>query len=75
MGFASWLLSNVLGIILVLILAIFLFAIFATYVFPHLGPGLNPRVVTIGPCISAGIVAAIIGGLITVRLRRWLETE
>ncbi len=29
MGFASWLLSNVLGILLVLILALFLFGVFS----------------------------------------------
>ncbi len=73
MGFASWLLSNVLGILLVLILSLFLFGVFSMYVFPALAADLDPRVQTIGPCIAAGIVAAIIGGSITVRLRTWLE--
>ncbi len=75
MGFASWLLSNILGILLVLILALFLFGVFSTYVFPYIGSGLDNRVLTIGPCLAAGIVAAVLGGTITVRLRRWLDTE
>ena len=75
LGFASWLLSNVLGILLVLLLALFLFGIFSTYVFPYIGAGLDNRVLTLGPCLAAGIVASLLGGTITVRMRRWLETE
>jgi hypothetical protein len=74
-GFAGWLLSNILGILLVIILALFLFGIFSTYVFPLIGTNLDNRVVTLGPCIAAGIVASLMGGAITVRLRRWLDTE
>ncbi len=73
MGFWSWLLSNILGFILVIILALFLFAVFATYVFAPIGSDLGVRVATLGPCIAAGIVASIVGGLITRRLRDWLE--
>lgn len=75
MGFASWLLSNILGILLVLLLALFLFGVFSQYVFPNIGSGLDNRVLTLGPCLAAGIVASILGGSITVRLRRWLDTE
>jgi len=73
MGFASWLLSNVLGIMLVLFLSVFLFGVFSEFVFPAIGADLDPRVQTLGPCIAAGVVAAILGGTITVRLRRWLD--
>lgn len=75
MGFAGWLLSNILGVLLVLILALFLFGVFSQYVFPNIGSGLDNRVLTLGPCLAAGIVASILGGSITVRLRRWLDTE
>jgi hypothetical protein len=74
-GFASWLLSNVLGILLVIILALFLFGVFSVYVFPYIGSGLDNRVMTLGPCLAAGIVASLLGGTITMRMRRWLETE
>ena len=73
MGVWSWLLSNVLGIILVIILALFLFAVFGMYVFPAFGGTIDPRVATLGPCIAAGIVASVVGGLITRRMRDWLE--
>jgi|MudIll2142460700_1097286.scaffolds.fasta_scaffold726653_2 hypothetical protein len=73
MGFASWLLSNVLGILLVLILSLFIFGVFSEYVFPAFATDLDPRVQTLGPCIAAGIVAAVLGGTITVRMRNWLE--
>jgi hypothetical protein len=75
MGFASWLLSNILGIVLVLILSLFLFGLLSTYVFPAFGADIDPRVQTIGPCLAAGVLAAILGGTVTVRLRRWLDRE
>lgn len=75
MGFASWLLSNILGIVLVLILSLFLFGVLSTYVFPALGADLDPRVQTIGPCLAAGVIAAVLGGTVTVRMRRWLDRE
>ncbi len=71
MGFASWMLSNVLGILLVLILSMFMFGVFSEYVFPAFAADLDPRVQTLGPCIAAGIVAAVLGGTITMRIRIW----
>lgn len=76
MAFTSWLLSNVLGILLVMVLAVFLFGILATYVFPLLlPPGSDPRYITMGPCIVAAIVASLVGGFLTARMRVWLERE
>lgn len=75
MAASSWLLSNVLGLILVMVLAIFLYGVMAELFYQWLPPGGDPRVATIGPCIVAGIVASILGGFLTARLRIWLETE
>ena len=75
MAFSSWLLSNVLGILLVLTLAVFLYGIFSTYIFQDLAVGTDPRVASLGPCVAAGLIASIAGGFITARLRVWLETE
>ena len=76
MAFSSWLLSNVLGILLVMVMGVFLFGLLATHVFPVLlPPGSDPRYTTIGPCIVAAIVASIVGGFLTARLRVWLERE
>lgn len=75
MAFSSWALSNVLGLILVMVLAIFLYGVMAQIFFEAVPPGTDPRVATLGPCIVAGLVAAILGGFLTARLRIWLETE
>ncbi len=75
MAFSSWLLSNVLGIILVMTLAIFLYGIFAEIFYEALPPGSDPRMATIGPCVAAGLIASIIGGFLTARMRVWLERE
>lgn len=75
MALSSWLLSNILGILLVMMLALFLYGVFAEYVFSGLSTGTDPRMTTMGPCIAAGLVASIVGGFITARLRLWLETE
>ena len=75
MAFSSWALSNVLGLILVMVLAIFLYGIMAQIFFEAVPPGTDPRVATLGPCIVAGLVASIVGGFLTARLRVWLETE
>lgn len=75
MAFSSWLLSNVLGIILVMSLAIFLYGLLAGVFYQYLPPGMDPRVATIGPCIVAGLVASIAGGFLTARMRVWLERE
>ena len=64
-----------LGLILVMVLAIFLYGVVAQIFFETVPPGTDPRVATIGPCIVAGLVASIIGGFLTARLRIWLETE
>lgn len=75
MAFSSWLLSNVLGIILVMSIAIFLYGILAGIFYEALPPGTDPRMATIGPCITAGLVASIVGGFLTARMRVWLERE
>jgi len=75
MAFFSWLLSNVLGIILVMTLAIFLYGIFAELFYEALPPGTDPRMATIGPCVAAGLIASIVGGFLTARMRVWLERE
>ena len=75
MAFSSWALSNILGLILVMVLAIFLYGLMAQLFFELLPPGSNPRVATLGPCIVAGLVASIIGGFLTARLRIWLDRE
>ena len=75
MAFFSWFLSNVLGIILVMTLAIFLYGIFAELFYETLPAGTDPRAATIGPCIAAGLIASIIGGFLTARMRVWLERE
>jgi len=75
MAFSSWLLSNVLGIILVMTLAIFLYGIFAELFYEALPSGSDPRMATIGPCVAAGLIASIMGGFLTARMRVWLERE
>lgn len=75
MAFSSWLLSNILGIILVMTLAIFMYGVFAELFYSAVPPGTDPRVATMGPCVAAGVIASIIGGFLTARLRVWLETE
>ncbi len=75
MAVSSWLLSNVLGILLVLVMAIFLYGIFMTYVFGEIAAGTDPRVGSIGPCLAAGLVSSIVGGILTARMRLWLEKE
>jgi hypothetical protein len=74
MAFSSWFISNILGILLVMVLAMFLYGIF-TEVFAAAASGSDPRITTMGPCIAAGLVASLIGGFLTARLRAWLETE
>ncbi len=75
MAFSSWALSNILGLILVMVLAIFLYGLMAQLFYEVLPPGTDPRAATLGPCIVAGLVASIIGGFLTARLRIWLDTE
>ncbi len=75
MAFTSWLLSNILGIILVMTLALFLYGIFAEVFYEALPPGTDPRAATLGPCIVAGLIASIVGGFLTARMRVWLERE
>jgi hypothetical protein len=75
MAVSSWLLSNILGIILVMTLAIFLYGIFAEIFYEALPPGGDPRMATLGPCIAAGLIASILGGFLTARMRVWLERE
>jgi hypothetical protein len=75
MALSSWLLSNVLGILLVLMMAVFLYGIFMTYVFVDIAASTDPRVASIGPCLAAGLVSSIVGGFLTARMRVWLETE
>jgi hypothetical protein len=72
---SSWLLSNVLGILLVLTLAVFLYGIFADLFSSSINPGTDPRVASIGPCLAAGLISSIIGGFLTARMRVWLERE
>jgi hypothetical protein len=75
MAVTSWLLSNILGIILVMVLAIFLYGILAEIFYEALPPGSDPRLATMGPCVVAGLIASITGGFLTARMRVWLETE
>ena len=75
MAFTSWLLSNILGIILVMTLAIFLYGVFAEIFYGTLPAGTDPRAATLGPCIVAGLIASIVGGFLTARMRVWLERE
>ena len=75
MAFTSWLLSNILGIILVMTLAIFLYGVFAEMFYSALPAGSDPRLATLGPCIVAGLIASIVGGFLTARMRVWLERE
>jgi len=75
MAFSSWLLSNILGIILVMTLAIFMYGVFAELFYSTLPAGSDPRLATLGPCVAAGLIASILGGFLTARLRVWLETE
>lgn len=75
MAVSSWLLSNVLGILLVLTLAVFLYGVFADLFSASISPGTDPRVASLGPCLAAGLIASIIGGFLTARLRVWLERE
>jgi hypothetical protein len=75
MAFTSWLLSNILGIILVMTLAIFLYGVIAEIFYTSLPSGTDPRAATLGPCIVAGLIASIVGGFLTARLRVWLERE
>jgi ABC-type multidrug transport system permease subunit len=75
MAFSSWLLSNVLGILLVLTLAVFLYGLFAELFSASVSPGSDPRISSIGPCLAAGLIASIIGGFLTARMRVWLERE
>ncbi len=75
MAFSSWLLSNILGIILVMTLAIFMYGVFAELFYGTLPAGSDPRLATLGPCVAAGLIASIVGGFLTARLRVWLETE
>ncbi len=74
MAFSSWLVSNILGILLVMVLAMFLYGIL-TNVFAGAAAGSDPRIATIGPCVAAGLIASIVGRFLTARLRMWLETE
>ena len=75
MAASSWLLSNILGIILVMTLAIFLYGILTELFYAALPPGSDPRLATLGPCIAAGLIASIVGGFLTARMRVWLERE
>ena len=75
MAASSWLLSNILGIILVMTLAIFLYGILTELFYTALPPGSDPRLATLGPCIAAGLIASIVGGFLTARMRVWLERE
>lgn len=75
MAASSWLLSNILGIILVMTLAIFLYGILAELFYAALPTGSDPRLATLGPCIAAGLIASIVGGFLTARMRVWLERE
>jgi type IV secretory pathway VirB6-like protein len=74
-AFSSWLLSNILGVLLVMVLAVFLYGIFSSYIFQNVGASTDWRVTSIGPCIAAGLIASIFGGFLTARMRVWLETE
>lgn len=75
MAMSSWLLSNILGILLVLMMAVFLYGIFMTYVFTDIAAETDPRVASVGPCLAAGLISSIVGGFLTSRLRVWLEKE
>jgi hypothetical protein len=75
MAVSSWLLSNVLGLLLVLVMAIFLYGVFMTYVFGEIAAETDPRVASIGPCLAAGLISSIVGGFLTSRMRVWLEKE
>jgi hypothetical protein len=75
MAFSSWLLSNILGIILVMTLALFLYGVFAEIIYEALPAGTDPRAATLGPCVVAGLIASIVGGFLTARMRVWLERE
>ena len=74
MAVSSWLISNILGILLVMVLAMFLYGVF-NEIFASAASGSDPRITTMGPCIAAGLVASMVGGFLTARLRAWLETE
>ena len=75
MAFSSWLLANILGVLLVLVMAIFLYGIFSSYIFQNVGASTDWRVASLGPCVAAGLVASILGGFLTARMRAWLEVE
>ena len=75
MALSSWLLSNILGLILVMVIALFLYGVFADVFYQVLPFGTDPRMATLGPCVVAGLVASILGGFLTARLRVWLERE
>ncbi len=75
MAVSSWLLSNILGVLVIIVLAVFLYGVFMDYVFADLAVGTDPRVATVGPCIAAGLVSSIAGGFLTARMKVWLERE
>lgn len=75
MAFSSWMLANILGIILVMTLAIFLYGVLSGIFADAIPPGTDPRMATLGPCIVAGLIASIVGGFLTARMRVWLDRE